>query len=248
MNPPQTLTVDSLLEELRTHPVNTNQFFVEFRNQFLTIDQLRLFAKQYHYFCFRFVKILEGLLYHTPIEQLDMRIELMKTLYSELGSGVIEQAHVRHLEQFIQTLGIQQSDLRQTRPISQVEYYLESLDRLFLRSDFRKALGAELAVETTAISEFRYFLPGLQKYSQFSEADLTFFSMHLQEEACHSDWLIEAVRKTATSYEDLELLAIGARETADAWHQFWLAMYEAVFASPIRSDDFILRSHSSEPT
>jgi len=229
MNPVQTLTVDSLLEELRAHPVNTNPFFVDFRDQFLTIDQLRSFIKQYHFFCFRFVKILEGLLFHTPLEELDMRIELTKTLYSELGSGATDQAHVRHLECFAQTLGIQQSDLRQTRPIPEVQQYLEVLDRLFLQSDFLKALGAELAVETTAISEFRFFVPGLQKYPQFTEKDLIFFSMHLQEEAHHSDWLTEAVRKTATSSEDLEHVAIGARETANAWHQFWIGMYEEVF-------------------
>ena len=199
MNPVQTLTVESLLDELRAHPVNTNQFFVEFRDQFLTPDQLRRFIKQYHFFCFRFVKILEGLLYHTPLEELDMRIELTKTLYSELGSGLTDQAHVRYLERFAQSLGIQESDLRHTRPIPEVDQYLKVLDRLFLQSDFLRALGAELAVETTAISEFRFFLPGLQKYSQFTEQDLLFFSMHLQEEAHHSDWLTDAVRKTVTS-------------------------------------------------
>jgi pyrroloquinoline quinone (PQQ) biosynthesis protein C len=232
MNPVQTLTVDSLLEELRTHPVNTNQFFVEFRDQFLTIDQLQSFITQYHFFCFRFVKILEGLLFHTPLEELDMRIELTKTLYSELGSGVTGEAHICHLERFAQALGIQKSDLRQTRPIPEVEHYLTVLDRLFLQSDFLKALGAELAVETTAISEFRFFVPGLQKYSQFTEKDLLFFSQHLQEETHHSNWLTEAVRKTVTSLEDLEHVAIGARETADAWHQFWIGMYEQVFVSP----------------
>jgi len=231
MNPVQTLTVDSLLEELRAHPVNTNQFFVEFRDQFLTIDQLRIFIKQYHIFCFRFVKILEGLLYYTPLEELNMRIELTKTLYSELGNGVLEEAHVRHLERFANTLGIQQEELRRTLPIPEVEQYLKVLERLFLQSDFLKALGAELAVETTAISEFRFFVPGLQKFPQFTEKDLLFFSMHLQEETHHSDWLTNAVRKTATTVEDLENVAIGARETADAWHQFWKGMYGKVFTS-----------------
>ncbi len=231
MNLVQHLTVDSLLQELRAHPVNTNQFFVEFRDQFLTIDQLRSFIKQYHFFCFRFVKILEGLLFYTPLEELDMRIELTKTLYSELGSGITEQAHVRHLERFAQILGIQESDLRHTRPIPEVDQYLKVLDRLFLKSDFLRALGAELAVETTAISEFRFFLPGLQKYSQFSEQDLLFFSMHLQEEAHHSNWLANAVRKTASTAEDLEQVAIGARETVDAWNHFWIGMYGTVFIS-----------------
>ncbi len=48
--------------------------------------------------------------------------------------------------------------------------------------------------------------------------------MHLQEEAHHSDWFTNAVRKTATSLEDLEQVTIGARETADAWHMFWIGV------------------------
>ena len=160
-----------------------------------------------------------------------MRVELTKTLYSELGSGVMEQAHIRQLEDFAQILGIQPSELGLTQPIPEVEQYLHVLDRLFLQSDFLKALGAELAVETTAISEFRYFLPGLKKYPQFTDKDLTFFSTHLQEEEHHSDWLRDAVRKTATTPEDLELVAQGARETADAWHEFWIGMRAHVHSS-----------------
>ena len=228
MNSVQPLTVESLVEELKAHRVNSNQFFMDFRDRFLTTDQLRNFIKQYHFFCFQFVKRLEGLLFHTPLEELNMRIELTKTLYSELGGGVTEKTHIRHLERFAQTLGLRVSDLRQTKPIPPVKQYLEVLDRFFLQSDFLKALGAELAVETTAISEFRYFLPGLQKYPQFSAKDLIFFSMHLQEEAHHSDWLTDAVRKTATSLQDLEHVAIGARETADAWHEFWIGIREHV--------------------
>ena len=224
MNSLQTLTVDSLLDELRAHPVNCNQFFTEFRDQFLPIHQLQRFIEQYHFFCFRFVKVLEGLLYSTPLEELDMRIELTKTLHSELGNGVKERVHIRHLEHFAQTLGLPPSELLHTRPIPEVQQYLNKLDQLFRNSGFLKALGAELAVEITAISEFRFFVPGLQKYPQFSKKDLWFFSMHLQEEANHSDWLTSAVRKTAKTTNDLEEIASGARETAEAWHQFWTGM------------------------
>ena len=126
-------------------------------------------------------------------------------------------------------IGVGQSDLIRTVPIPEVQQYLDVLDRLFVQSDFRKALGAELAVETTAISEFRFFLPGLQKYPNFTANDLSFFSMHLQEEAHHGDWLTDAVRNTTKSHEELELVASGARETTDAWHMFWLGMHRAVF-------------------
>lgn len=221
--------VESLVEELQTHPVNTNEFFRIFEAKCLTPRQLRVFIRQYHYFCFQFVKVLEGLLYHTPIEQMDMRIGLAKTLYSELGSGSPDHAHIRHLERFAHSIGLQDLDLEETEPIPEVESYLETLERQFLRSNYLTALGAELAVETTATSEFEYFFPGLKKYQQFNRRDLEFFESHLAEEAEHKDWLLEAVCKTAQSPEDVEQIVSGARETVDAWMEFWEGMYRAVF-------------------
>ncbi|MGB0910659.1 MAG: TenA family transcriptional regulator [Nitrospirales bacterium] len=227
----QNLTIESLLEELSAHPVNANKFFVNFQECYLTRSQLHTFIRQYHFFCHRFVKVLEGLLYQTPLEELEMRVQLTKTLYSELGSGSLNHAHIRHLEQFSQAAGLAQEDLTHTEPIPEVRQYLEVLHNLFIESEYLQALGAELAVETTAVSEFRYFLPGLQKYPQFTPKDLTFFSMHLEEEITHSDWLATAVKKTTQTSDDLEQVALGARRTANAWHTFWNGMHRAIFDS-----------------
>src|SRR5207245_1911517 len=85
---------------LKDHPVNTNVFFQAFKDQYLSRSQLQMFLRQYHYFCKHFVKVLEGLLYKTPVDALEMRVELAKTLHSELGNGCAEQAHSRLLERF----------------------------------------------------------------------------------------------------------------------------------------------------
>ncbi|WP_447969042.1 TenA family transcriptional regulator [Nitrospira sp. M1] len=227
----QPLTIDSLLNELRTHPVNSNDFFVDFRDRVLTTAQLQRFIKQYHFFCHRFVKLLEGLLYQTPLEELEMRVELTKTLYSELGSGSLNHAHIRQLERFAEAAEISKQDLRQTQPVPEVQGYLDIVHNLFMEAGYLQALGAEWAIETTAISEFQYFLPGLQKYPQFTPHDLTFFSMHLEEEMAHSDWMTQGVRHTAKNYEDLEQVALGARQTVEAWHSFWKGMHRTVFDS-----------------
>lgn len=222
-------SVESLIAELARHPVNTNRFFEAFRDRTLEAEPFHLFLRQYHFFCKHFVKVLEGLLYRTPVDELDMRVELTKTLYSELGNGRSEHAHITQLERFTSAAGLDPADLQQTQPLPEVAAYLETLDRLFTQADYLVALGAELAVETTAASEFRYFYPGLQKYPAFSESDLAFFRSHLEEEQAHSDWLAEAVRRTARSPEDLAAVSAGAHETADAWHRFWLGLDQAVF-------------------
>jgi len=226
------LSLQGMMEELTSHPVNSNKFFQRFKEQRLSRDQLQRFLRQYHYFCKHFVKLLEGLLYKTPVDEIEMRVELIKTLHSELGSGSLEQAHVRQLERFARALGLSEPDLIQTQPLPEVESYLQVLRRLFLETDYLVALGAELAVETTAASEFQYLYPGLQKYPEFTAEDLAFFELHVQEEQQHSQWLVEAVRKTAGSPAALAQVAAGARETAEAWHQFWKGLDRAVFDQP----------------
>ncbi|MFQ5991696.1 MAG: TenA family transcriptional regulator [Nitrospiraceae bacterium] len=222
-------TVEMIIQELTRHPVNSNRFFRSFENEYLDLPQLQSFLRQYHYFCKRFVKLLEGLLYKTPLDEIEMRIELTKTLYSELGSGSSERAHVKQLERFARALGLTERDLAQTQALPEVDRYLRVLERLFMNSDYLVALGAEMAVETTAASEFRYLYPGLQKYEQFSPKDLEFFELHVREEQQHSDWLVEAVRKTAKTQEELTRVAAGAQETADAWHDFWQGLDREIF-------------------
>ena len=195
--------------------------------------QLRLCRKPY--FC-SFRQVLEGCYTHPSTN--GNANELAKTLYSELGSGSPERVHIRQLERFASSIGLQPRDLQGTVPIPAVTTYLDTLQRLFLHSGHLTALGAALAVETTAASEFRYFVPGLEQYAQFDPGEMEFFTLHLAEEQHHGNWLVEAVRKTARSEDDLHRVAAGARETADAWLAFWAGMYRMVFdANPAESRD-----------
>jgi pyrroloquinoline quinone (PQQ) biosynthesis protein C len=221
--------VESLIGELTRHPVNRNPFFQTFRDQRMTQPQLEQWLTQYHYFCKHFVKVLEGLLYRTPVEELEMRVQLAKTLDSELGSGQSDQAHIRLLERFACAIGLTEADLRRSTPLPAVEEYLAVLHRFFIEEDYLAALGAELAVEVTAAAEFRYFHPGLLQYHRFSSNDLVFFELHLTAEDDHAHWLADAVRKTTKSQSDLERVAASARSTADAWQRFWEGMQRAVF-------------------
>jgi pyrroloquinoline quinone (PQQ) biosynthesis protein C len=225
--------LESLVGELEGHPVNSNLFFQSFAAEHLSREQLQTFVRQYRYFCKHFVKLLEGLLFQTPVDQLHMRVELAKTLHSELGSGDPEQAHIALLDRFAASIGLTANALDLTIPLPEVAAYLTVLRRLFLESDHVIALGAETAVEVTAASEFRYFYPALRRYGEFSERDLAFFHLHLQEEEHHGQWLLQAVEKTATTEDRQQRIVEAARETADAWHRFWLGLYPSVFGKPV---------------
>ena len=146
--------LDNLVQEIKNHPVNTHPFFCAFKEQRLSIPQLQTWLRQYHYFCKHFVKLLEGLLYKTPVDELEMRVELAKTLHSELGDGDSDCAHIRLLERFAESLELDKEALDKTTPFPEVSTYLSVLHRLFVESDYLTALGSELAVEVRASAEF----------------------------------------------------------------------------------------------
>ena len=235
MQPTDDRYVLELLSDLERHPVNSNSFFLTFEREHLTIEQLRAFVSQYHYFCKHFVKLLEGLLYHTPVDEVDMRIELTKTLFSELGNGRRDGAHITLLTRFTRALGMTEAELSRVTPIPAVWKYMETLRRLFMGSGYLAALGAETSVEVTAASEFRYLYPGLKKYRLFKDDDLIFFKLHLNEEEFHGQWLLQAVQQTARSEQERLLVRSAALETANAWHAFWLGLDAAVLGRQLEA-------------
>lgn len=219
----------SVTKELEALPVNNNSFYRRFKEERLTDEQLVRFAKQYFWFCKNFIPVLAGLIYNTPVNEEGIRLELVKTLYSELGYGKEKEVHLNLLRRFTTALGISEEELKAVEPIPEVKQYIEELDALFARGDFRVGLGAEFGVEITAGLEFSYLCPGVLKYSQFSKDQVYFFTFHLIEEQNHGDWLSEAVSKLATTPQDEEKIRAGALKAAELWDEFWKGMEREVF-------------------
>src|SRR5947199_9645391 len=127
MAPTRDRVLESLVAELEQHPVNSNVFFLAFKDQYMQRGQLELFLKQYRYFCKHFVKLLEGLLYKTPVDHAGMRIELAKTLHSELGSGRSERAHIRLLDRFANGMGLSDAASERERPMEGGGAYMQTV-------------------------------------------------------------------------------------------------------------------------
>lgn len=221
--------IQDLTRELEAKPVNKNSFYRRFKEETLTDEQLKRFGGQYFWFCQNFIPLLAGLIYNTPLQEEDIRLELVKTLYSELGYGKKENVHLNLLRRFTTALGFSEGDLQNIEPIPEVENYIRQLEEFFVRSDFRTALGSEFGVEITAALEFTYLFPGIQKYPQFSRQDIYFFEFHLAEEQLHGDWLTEAVSRMARTEDAEELIKEGALKAADLWGSFWEGMERYVF-------------------
>lgn len=224
-----TTMINALAEDLKKLPANNNRFYLRFKNETLTDDQLRRFAEQYFWFCQNFIRALVGLIYNAPNDQEGVRFELIKTLYSEMGYGKLEAVHLTLLKKFLRRLGFNEKIWNNIKPIPQVEHYISYLENLYLKGNFCEAMGAEFGVEVTAATEFTYLYPGVKKYPNFSSDDIHFFAFHLIEEEQHGDWLMSAVEKLIKTPEDFALVEQGARRAAELWGNFWEGMYTYVF-------------------
>lgn len=223
--------VSTITAELEALPVNTNSFYRRFKEERLTEDQLLRFAQQYFWFCKNFIPVLAGLIYNTPVDEAGVRLELVKTLYSELGYGKEKDVHLNLLRRFTTALGLSEEALTAIKPIPEVENYIRLLDEMFTRGDYRVGLGAEFGVEVTAGLEFSYLCPGVFQYSRFSKDQVYFFTFHLIEEQNHGDWLGQAVAKLAKTPEDEEKIRLGAFKAAALWDEFWKGMERYVFSA-----------------
>lgn len=218
-----------LRNEIENASVNRNRFYTAFRDRVLTEGQMKKFIGQYFWFCKTFIRTLAGLVANTPDEQEDVRLELVKTLSSELGYGNKQAIHLNQLRKFTKKLGLSEDYLGQVELIPEVKNYIKDLRYLFGDADFRESIGAEFGVEVTAYPEFTYLYPGLKKYKEFADDDINFFKLHLVEEKLHGDWMTEAITNLGTTEQDRELIRSGALKAIASWGKFWDGMYEYVF-------------------
>lgn len=221
--------IDQLVDQLEASPVNSNPFFVRFKKEKLTDEQLIRFAKQYFWFCQNFITALCGLIYNTPVDLEETKLELIKTLYSEMGYGKREGVHLNLLRKFTTALGISDEDLKAIKPIPEVKSFIEDLTELFANRDYRESIGGEFAIEVIAAPEFTYLYPGVQQYDQFTPEEIIFFKFHLAEEELHGDWLTEAVKQMVKNQEDFDLVTKGAKQAEALWASMWEGLYREVF-------------------
>ncbi len=221
--------LEDLTQEVKKSPANSNPFFQKFKDDFLTREQLQIFARNYFVFCREFIPTLAGLIFNMPMKEEDIRLELVKTLYSEMGYGNKKAVHLNLLKKFTDALGLNSEELMTASACPKIQAFNEGLRDLFVKSDYRVALGAEFAIEIIAAPEFTYLYPGVKKYKEFSDLDIIFFKFHLEEEQLHGDWLTEAVKNLLKTDEEKKLVWQGAHEAVALWGQMWEVMMEEVF-------------------
>jgi pyrroloquinoline quinone (PQQ) biosynthesis protein C len=219
--------VQELEGELVALPVHTHPFFQSFER--LSREQLREFVKQWYVFGREFRRILIGLLYNVVNQDEEVALEVLRTVWSEMGNGRKEHVHSNVMLITVDALSIPHGELASTRLIPEAQDYIDTMGDLFLHGDLPSALGASYGIESTAGLIYRHMYGALLRHFDLHLTDIKFFEVHLFEELNHSDFLTTAVMHHATPQNQAQIRR-GAFLAMEKWQRLWDGMHRHVVA------------------
>lgn len=218
-------------ELIGTVPVDDNRFYENFRSRDLTRDELQFFADQYFYYIRTFPQILAGLSHRVDSEA--VRVELAKTIVSELGEGTPGKKHFELFQNVIGALGIKVRDDLAVPHNAESEALVDGLRQIFLRDSTIVAVGGHYTIEKVGLGMIHNLYEGFRRYPQITVENMEYFYLHLFLEADHVAWISEAVRQHTSDPKAVAELEEGAFRVAKLLADFWEGLYQNIFVKGI---------------
>ena len=106
--------LESLEEEIRLHPAMNHPFLNKFSSGKLTLDRIRIFARQYYLYSRWFAMYVAAVIANMPDER--PRAHLIKNLYQEYGEGNPEWTHPAIFRRFLKALRLDAAEVERTEP------------------------------------------------------------------------------------------------------------------------------------
>ena len=229
---PHTEEIFPRLNELIDNvPVDENRFYESFRGRNLSKAELQFLADQYFYYIRTFPQILAGLSHRVDSEA--VRVELAKTIVSELGEGHPGKKHFELFQKVMKPLGVQFPDYRTVEHIPEAESLVAGLRQIFLKDSPVTAVGGHYTIEKVGLGMIHNLYEGFRRYPEITVEDMEYFHLHLYLEADHVDWIMEAVRQYADDPANHPELEDGAARVAKLLADFWEGLYQNIFVKGI---------------
>jgi pyrroloquinoline-quinone synthase len=218
--------LESLEEEIRLHPALNHPFLKKFSSGKLTLDRIRLFARQYYLYSRWFSMYVSAVIANMPDER--PRMHLIKNLYEEYGEDNPQQTHPAIFRRFLEALRLDAAEVERTEPLPEMRLFIHEYFFLCRGGHFLEALGA-LGPGTESIVPYiyHYFYEGLRKETSLQKKDLEFFSLHMQLDVEHSANIKEALLEYASSPENQALIRRGAMDILSARMVLWNGLERA---------------------
>ncbi|MFO0616112.1 MAG: iron-containing redox enzyme family protein [Polyangiaceae bacterium] len=219
--------LDELRKDIETHPGVNHLFLNRCATSPFSREDYKVFGENHYPLVCVFTSYLERLLCRAPSS--DAKLWLAKVLVDEYGEGSHGDDHATLYGSFLRACGSDMPDRRGTErtPGPAFEFIAEHR-RIVNEEPFLVGLGAVGPGHEWAIPKmFDAVIPGLRR-AGFSEEEIHYFTLHVEQDEDHGAWLEEALAKFGTSAETQAQIRRGAMLSLDARFRFWTGVQAAI--------------------
>lgn len=211
---------EELEEEIRAHPALNHPFLEKFRQGKLSLDRIRLFARQYYLYSRWFGRYISAIVANMPDEY--PRAFLIKNLYQEHGEGNPDNTHPAMFRRFMRALRLDSQEIEETEPLPEMRLFIHEYLLISRECHFLEAMGA-LGPGTESIVPYIYrpIYEGLKKEPSLKGDDIEFFALHMTLDIEHSANIKEALLQYAEKEQNQRLIRQGAMAALSARTVLW---------------------------
>lgn len=215
-----------LRRDIEAHPGVNHLFLARCATSPFARQDYRVFGENHYPLVCVFTSYLERLLVRAPSS--DAKLWLAKVLVDEYGEGSEGHDHATLYGGFLSACG---SDLHmspEAKVPAPAHAFIREHRRIVNEEPFLVGLGAVGPGHEWAIPKmFHAVIPGLRR-AGFSEKEIEYFTLHVEQDIDHGTWLEEALARFGTTAEARDQIRRGAMLSLDARQRFWSGVQRAV--------------------
>ena len=216
----------ALREEIQRHPGVGHSLLGRMLTDPRTRHDFKILASQHYPLVANFTTYMELLLLRAPSSE--AKRWLAKVLVDEYGERSHGDDHAASYRAFMHAAGIAPGSEENYPLHPEVVGFIREHYRICTQEPFLVGLGAigpghEWAIPTM----FEHVMRGLRK-AGLDGPDVTYWSMHLDQDADHGAWLEEALVAFCASEETRRQIRRGALLSLKAREQFWWGVLDKI--------------------
>jgi len=215
-----------LRREIECHPAVNHLFLNRLATSPFSRQDYRVFAENHYPLVCVFTSYLESLLVRAP--ESEAKLWLAKVLVDEYGEGSEGHDHATLYGTFLKACGGDPTVEPAGRVRQPAHEFIATHRQIVKTRPFLEGLGAVGPGHEWAIPKmFHSVIPGLRR-AGFSEEEINYFTLHVEQDGDHGAWLEEALARYATNDEARGQIRRGALASLEARRRFWDGVQQAV--------------------
>ncbi|MDH5675797.1 MAG: iron-containing redox enzyme family protein [Myxococcales bacterium] len=215
-----------LREEIESHEAVNHIFLNRLAVTPMARQDYRVFAENHFPLVCTFTSYLELLLLRAPDSE--ARLWLSRVLVDEYGEGSEGKDHPALYAAFLEAAGGDRQREAHSPLRGPAQDFIETHQKLVRRGSFLAGLGAVGPGHEWSIPKmFAAIIPGLRR-AGFSEEEINYFTLHIEQDDDHGRWLEEALHRYCDRPEAQQEVRRGALLSLQARRRFWDGVQAAV--------------------